>query len=59
MKSVVTTPLAIFLHLDTIGVVLLVLLGRVVTTLAVRTRQGDQRTHQNSSCLFLLGFRLS
>ena len=45
MKSMVTTPLAIFLHLDTIGVVLLVLLGRVVTALAVRARQGDHRAH--------------
>ena len=58
MKSMVTTPLAIFLHLDTIGVVLLVLLGRVVTALAIRARQGDQRTHQNSSCLSSFsGFR--
>ena len=58
MNRVMTTPLAIFLHLDTVGVVLLVLLGRVVTALAVRTRQGDQRTHQNSSCLSSFsGFR--
>ena len=53
MQSVMATPLAIFLHLETIGVVLLVLLGRVVTALALRTRQGDQRTHQNSSSLFV------
>ena len=45
MQRVVTTPLAIFLHLDSVGVVLLVLLGRVVTALAFRARQGDQRTH--------------
>ena len=52
MKSMMTAPLAIFLHLDTIGVVLLVLLGRVVTALALRTRQGDQRTHQETPCVF-------
>ena len=45
MQGMMTAPLAIFLHLDTIGVVLLVLLGRVVTALAIRARQGDQRTH--------------
>ena len=50
MKSVVTTPLAIFLHLDTIRVVLLVLLGRVVTALALRTRQGNHRTHLKTPC---------
>ena len=48
MQGVMATPLAIFLHLETIGIVLLVLLGRVVTALAFRARQGDQRTHQNS-----------
>ena len=45
MQGVMTTPLAIFLHLETVGVVLLVLLGRVVATLAVGARQGYQRTH--------------
>ena len=45
MQGVMTATLAIFLHLDAIGVVLLVLLGRVVTALAIRARQGDQRTH--------------
>ena len=45
MKSVVAAPLAIFLHLDTIRVVLLVFLGRVITALALRARQGNHRTH--------------
>ena len=45
MNGVMTTPLAIFLHLETIGIVLLVLLGRIVTTLAIRARQGNHRTH--------------
>ena len=54
MKSVMTTPLAIFLHLDTVGIVLLVLFRRVVTTLAFGAREGDQRTHENSSYLLSL-----
>ena len=54
MKSVMTTPLAIFLHLETIGVILLVLFGRVIATLAISARQSDQRTHENSSYLFSL-----
>ena len=45
MQGVMTAPLAIFLHFETVGVVLLVLLGRVIATLAIRARQGDQRTH--------------
>ena len=45
MQGVMTAPLAIFLHLDAIGVVLLVLLGRVIATLAFSARQGNQRTH--------------
>ena len=54
MKGVMTTPLAIFLHLETIGVILLVLLRRVVATLAFSTRQSDQRTHQILLALFRL-----
>ena len=53
MQRVLLAPLAILLQLDTIRVVLLVLLGRVVTALALRTRQGDQRTHEFSFCLVL------
>ena len=45
MNRVMTTPLAIFLHFEAIGVILLVLLRRVVATLAIRARQSDQRTH--------------
>ena len=48
MHRVVTAPLAILLELDTIRIVLLVLLGRVVAALALRARQGDQRTHEYS-----------
>ena len=48
MKSVVTAPLAIFLHLDTIGIVLLVLLRRIVAALAFRACQNYLRTHENS-----------
>ena len=48
MQRVLLAPLAILLQLDTIRVVLLVLLGRVVTALALRTRQGNQRAHELS-----------
>ena len=48
MQGVLLAPLAILLQLDTIRVVLLVLLGRVVAALALRARQGDQRTHEYS-----------
>ena len=48
MQRVLLAPLAVLLQLDTIRVVLLVLLGRVVAALALRARQGDQRTHEYS-----------
>jgi hypothetical protein len=48
MQGVMTTPTAILLELDTIGVILLVLLGRVVAALALGACQGDQRTHEYS-----------
>ena len=48
MQRVLLAPLAILLQLDTIRIVLLVLLGRVVAALALRARQGDQRTHEYS-----------
>ena len=48
VRRVMTAPLAVLLQLDTIRIVLLVLLGRVVTALALRARQSDQRTHEFS-----------
>jgi hypothetical protein len=48
MQGVVTTPTAILLELDTIGVILLVLLGRIVAALALSAGQGDQCTHEYS-----------
>ena len=42
-----TTPLAIFLHLDSVGVVLLVLIRRVVTTLALRACKSNHSAHEN------------
>ena len=48
MQRVLLAPLSILLQLDTIRVVLLVLLGRVVTALALRTRQGNHRAHELS-----------
>ena len=50
VRGVTSTPAAILLELDTIGVILLVLLGRVVTALALRTRQGNHRTHLKTPC---------
>ena len=48
MHRVALAPLAVLRQLDTIRIVLLVLLGRVVTALALRARQSDQRTHEFS-----------
>ena len=48
MQGVLLAPLAVLLQLNTITVVLLVLLGRVVTALALRTRQGNHRAHELS-----------
>ena len=48
MQGVMATPLAVLLELDTIRIVLLVLLGRVVAALALGAGQGDQRTHELS-----------
>ena len=48
VQRMVAAPLAVLLQLDTIRIVLLVLLGRVVTALALRARQSDQRTHEFS-----------
>ena len=48
MQSVLAAPLAVFLHLDAIRIILLVLFGRVVTALALGARQSDQRTHEFS-----------
>jgi hypothetical protein len=48
MEGMMPAPPAVFLELDTIGVILLVLLGRVVAALALGACQGDQRTHEYS-----------
>ena len=48
MHRVALAPLAVLLQLDTIRVVLLVLLGRIVSTLAFSACKGDQSTHQFS-----------
>ena len=49
MHRVVTTPLAILLELNTIRIILLVLLGRVIAALAISAGQSDQRAHEFSS----------
>ena len=48
MQGVMPAPLAKLLELNTIRITLLVFLGRVVTTLTLGARQGDQRTHEFS-----------
>ena len=48
MHSVLTAPLAILIKLEAVGVVLLVLLGRVVAALALSAGQSDQSTHEFS-----------
>ncbi len=46
MHGVMTAPLAILGQLDTIGIALLVLFGRIVAALALGACQGDQSTHE-------------
>ena len=48
MQGVMATPAAILLELDTIGIILLVLFGRVIAALALGAGQGDQCTHEYS-----------
>ena len=48
MHGVLVAPLAILLELDAVRVVLLVLLGRIVTALALGAGQSDQSTHEFS-----------
>ena len=48
MHSMLTAPLAILVKLEAVGVVLLVLLGRVVAALALGAGQSDQSTHEFS-----------
>lgn len=54
MQGVGLAPLAILLELDTIGIILLVLFGRVIAALALGAGQGDQRTHEFSFKLIVL-----
>ena len=51
MHRVGLAPLAVLFVLDTLGITLFVLLGRVVTSFTLSTRQGDQCTHQSSHFL--------
>ena len=45
MHRVMLAPLAVLLELEAIGIVLLVLGGRVIATLAISARHRDQGTH--------------
>ena len=47
MQRVLLAPLAVLLQLNTIRVVLLVFLGRVIAALALGAGQSDQRAHVN------------
>ena len=51
MQGVMATPAAILLELDTIGIILLVLFGRVIAALALSAGQSDQSTHEYSFVL--------
>lgn len=48
MQGMVTTPFAILLELNTIRIILLVLLGRIVAAFTLSACQGDQSTHEFS-----------
>lgn len=54
MQGVGLAPLAVLLKLDTIGIILLVLFGRVIAALALSACQSDQRTHELSFKLIVL-----
>lgn len=56
MQGMMTTPLAVLLELQAIGVILLVFLGRIVAALALGAGHSDQRTHEYS---FLLSIMLN
>lgn len=56
VSSVMSTPLAILFKLNTIRIILLVFLGRIVTALAVCAGQCDQCTHEFS--FYILSFVL-
>ncbi len=49
MERMVTAPPAVLLELDALGIVLLVLLGRVITAFALSAGQSDHRAHCKSS----------
>ena len=48
-------PLAVLLELDAVRIILLVLLGRIVTALALGACQSDQSTHEFSFITKALG----
>ena len=48
VKSVLTAPRAILLHLETLGIVALVLRDSVIATLALGACKSNQCTHESS-----------
>ena len=53
MNLVAATPLAVLTELHTVRIVLLVLLGRVIATLAFGASKCDQSSHEFSFALYL------
>ena len=52
MERVLVAETAVLVHLKSVGIVFLVLLGLVVSLLALAARQGDLYSHVGTSCLF-------
>ena len=48
VESVALAPLAVLLELKTVRIILLILLGRVIATLALGACESDQSTHLSS-----------
>ena len=51
MQSMLAAETAVFVHLETVGIILLVLLRLVVSLLALTARQCDLNSHNGTSCL--------
>ena len=50
MQSVLVAETAVLVHLKSVGIVLLVLLGLVVSLLALAAYQGNLNSHIGTSC---------
>ena len=45
MQCMLLAPLAVLLELESLGIILLILRGRIVAALAISARHRDQGTH--------------